>query len=157
AKDLARRAAELGMSAIALTDHGVMYGAVAFYKACKERGIKPILGCELYLTTGSLRDRGARKDQPIYHLIVLARNEQGYRNLMKLCSIAQLEGFHYKPRIDLDALRDHAEGLVCLSSCLAGEVSQHLLHDRHDEAKQAAERYRSIFGDDFYLEIQDHG
>lgn len=156
-KELAKHAAELGMSALALTDHGVMYGAVPFYKACKEYGIKPIIGCEMYYTAGSLRERGSRQDQPIYHLILLAKNAQGYRNLMRLCSIAQLEGHHYRPRIDMQHLESHAEGLIVLSSCLAGEVSQHLLHDRYDQAKAAAERYLSVFGDDFYLEIQDHG
>lgn len=156
-RDLAARAAELGMKALALTDHGVMYGAVPFYRACRAHGIKPIIGCELYLTTGSRFDKGTRKDNPIYHLIALAKNETGYRNLMKLSSIGHLEGFHYKPRIDLDVLREHSEGLICLSSCLKGEISQHLLHDRRDEARQAALRYKDIFGDDFYLELQDHG
>ncbi|MGM0880050.1 MAG: DNA polymerase III subunit alpha [Bacillota bacterium] len=156
-RDLAARAAELGMKALALTDHGVMYGAVPFYRACRAHGIKPIIGCELYLTTGSRFDKGTRKDNPTYHLIALAKNETGYRNLMKLSSIGHLEGFHYKPRIDLEVLREHSEGLVCLSSCLKGEISQHLLHDRRDEARQAALRYQDIFRDDFYLELQDHG
>lgn len=156
-KDLVASAAEQGMKALALTDHGVMYGAVPFYKACRARGIKPIIGCEVYLTTGSRFDKGTRKDNPIYHLILLAKNETGYRNLMKLSSIGHLEGFHYKPRIDFESLRAHAEGLICLSSCLGSELAQHLLHDRLDEALRSAERYRSIFGDDFYLELQDHG
>ncbi|NBD26084.1 DNA polymerase III subunit alpha [Paenibacillus glycinis] len=156
-KDLVESAAEQGMKALALTDHGVMYGAVPFYKACRARGIKPIIGCEVYLTTGSRFDKGTRKDNPIYHLILLAKNETGYRNLMKLSSIGHLEGFHYKPRIDFESLRAHAEGLICLSSCLGSEIAQHLLHDRLDEALRSAERYRAIFGDDFYLELQDHG
>ncbi|CAM4116503.1 DNA polymerase III subunit alpha [Paenibacillus alkaliterrae] len=156
-RDLAARAAELGMKALALTDHGVMYGTVPFYRACRAQGIKPIIGCELYLTAGSRFEKGNRKDNPIYHLIVLAKNETGYRNLMKLNTIGHLEGFHYKPRVDLEALREHSEGLICLSSCLKGEISQHLLYDRREEAKQAAMRYKEIFGDDFYLELQDHG
>lgn len=156
-RDLTARAAELGMKALALTDHGVMYGAIPFYRACKANGIKPIIGCELYLTAGSRFDKGTRKDNPIYHLIVLAKDETGYRNLMKLSSIAHLEGFHYKPRVDMEALREHGEGLICLSACLGGEVSQHLLHDRLDEARSAALRYKDIFGEDFYLELQDHG
>lgn len=156
-EELVSRAADLGMTSLALTDHGVMYGAIAFYKACKQRGIKPIIGCEVYFTAGSLRDKGTRQEQPIYHLILLAKNFHGYQNLMKLCSIGHLQGFHYKPRIDLEHLSKHSEGLICLSSCLGSEVSQHLLHNRHDEAKKAAERYRDIFGDDFFLEIQDHG
>ncbi|MBM7565414.1 DNA polymerase III subunit alpha [Paenibacillus sacheonensis] len=156
-KDLVEAAAAQGMKALALTDHGVMYGAVPFYKACLAKGIKPIIGCEVYLTTGSRFDKGTRKDNPIYHLILLAKNETGYRNLMKLSSIGHLEGFHYKPRIDFEVLRTHAEGLICLSSCLGSEIAQLLLHDRTDEARRSAERYRSIFGEDFYLELQDHG
>jgi DNA polymerase-3 subunit alpha len=156
-EDLAERASELGMTSLALTDHGVMYGAVAFYKACRQRGIKPIIGCEVYFTSGSITDKGTRQEQPIYHLILLAKNEQGYKNLMKLCSIGHLQGFHYKPRIDPHYLALHAEGLICLSSCLGSEVSQHLLHDRKEEAKKSAFRYRDIFGEDFFLEIQDHG
>ncbi|OXM15284.1 DNA polymerase III subunit alpha [Paenibacillus herberti] len=156
-RDLTARAAELGMRSLALTDHGVMYGAVPFYKACLKQGIKPIIGCEMYLSGGSRLDKGTRKDNPIYHLILLAQNETGYRNLMKLSTIAHLEGFHYKPRIDHEILREHAEGLVCLSACLAGEVAQHLLYDRPEEAKLAALKYRETFGENFYLEIQDHG
>lgn len=156
-RDLTDRAAELGMSALALTDHGVMYGAIPFYRACRAKGIKPIIGCELYLTAGSRFEKGSRKDNPTYHLIALAKNETGYRNLMKLCSAGHLEGHHYKPRVDMELLAEHAEGIICLSSCLNGEVSQHLLHDRNDEAKEAALRYQKLFGDDFYLELQDHG
>lgn len=156
-QDLVQRAAELGMKSLALTDHGVMYGAIAFYRACKERGIQPIIGMEAYYTAGSMTDRVTRQEQPNYHLILLAKNMQGYRNLMALSSLGHLQGFHYKPRIDREALRKHAEGLVCLSACLGSEISQHLLHDRTAEAKAAAERYRELFGDDFYLELQDHG
>ncbi|AZN40224.1 DNA polymerase III subunit alpha [Paenibacillus albus] len=156
-KDLVNQASALGMKALALTDHGVLYGAVPFYKACIARGIKPIIGCEVYFTTGSRFDKGARKDNPIYHLILLAKNETGYRNLMKLSSIGHLEGFHYKPRIDLEVLSEYSEGLICLSSCLGSEIAQHLLHDRYEHALKSAERYRSIFGEDFYLELQDHG
>ncbi len=155
--DLVQQAADLGMKSLALTDHGVMYGAVPFYKACKNKGIKPIIGCEAYFTSGSRKERGSRKDQPIYHLILLAKNEVGYRNLMKLCSIGHLEGFHYKPRIDLESLRTHNEGIICLSACLGGEVPQHLLHGRYEEARKAALRFKEIFGADFYLELQDHG
>ncbi|WP_217559820.1 DNA polymerase III subunit alpha [Paenibacillus sp. GbtcB18] len=156
-QDLVETASQLGMKSLALTDHGVMYGAVPFYKACRAKGIKPILGCEAYFTEGTIRTKGTRQEQPIYHLILLVKNMQGYQNLMKLCSVGHLEGFHYKPRIDHDHLARYSEGLVCLSACLGGEVSQHLLHDRKEQAKAAAERYRSIFGEDFYLEIQDHG
>lgn len=155
--DLVRRAGEYGMTSLALTDHGVMYGAIPFYKACKEKGIKPIIGCEAYMTAGSRRERGSRKDQPIYHLILLAKNDAGYRNLMKLVTIGHLEGYHYKPRIDMEALAAHSEGVICLSACLGGEVPQHLLHGREEEARKAALRYKSVFGSDFYLELQDHG
>lgn len=154
---LVQQAAKQGMKALALTDHGVMYGVVPFYKACVAHGIQPIIGCEAYFTTGLMQEKGARKDNPIYHLLLLAKNEQGYRNLMKLCSLGHLEGFHYKPRIDLQALTQYAEGIICLSACLGGEIAQYLLQGRMDEAHEAALRYRSIFGDDFYLELQDHG
>ncbi|MCH1640220.1 DNA polymerase III subunit alpha [Paenibacillus timonensis] len=156
-EDLVAKAAASGMKALALTDHGVMYGAVPFYKLCQKHGIKPIIGCEAYFTAGSRKERGSRQDQPIHHLILLAKNETGYRNLMKLCSIGHLEGFHYKPRIDWDVLERHREGLVCLSACLGGEVPFHLLRGHYEEAKKAALRYQAAFGEDFYLELQDHG
>jgi DNA polymerase-3 subunit alpha len=155
--DLVGQAAALGMKSLALTDHGVMYGAIPFYKACKQHGINPIIGCEVYYTAGSIRDKGTRKEQPIYHLILLAKNQVGYQNLMKLCSIGHLQGHHYKPRIDPKHLAQYSEGLICTSSCLGSEVSQHLLNDRYEQAKEAALRYRMIFGDDFFLELQDHG
>ncbi|MFC7680998.1 DNA polymerase III subunit alpha [Paenibacillus sp. GCM10028914] len=156
-EELVREAAALGMKSLALTDHGVMYGAIPFYKSCRSHGIKPIIGCEAYITAGSRKERGSRKDQPIYHLILLAKNETGYRNLMKLCSIGHLEGYHYKPRIDMEALAAHHEGIICLSACLGGEVPQHLLHGREAEARAAALRYKAIFGEDYFLELQDHG
>ncbi|NKI24348.1 DNA polymerase III subunit alpha, partial [Paenibacillus dendritiformis] len=156
-ENLAARAAQYGMKALALTDHGVMYGTIAFYKACLAHGVKPIIGMEAYVTTGSLHDKGSRKEQPIYHLILLAKNEEGYRNLMRITSIGHLEGFHYKPRVDMDTLRQHADGIIAMSACLGGEVSQHVLHGREEAAREAAERYRDIFKDGFYLELQDHG
>ncbi|MEK3724787.1 DNA polymerase III subunit alpha [Paenibacillus sp. FSL H8-0034] len=155
--DMVGQAAAMGMKSLALTDHGVMYGAIPFYKACKRHGIKPIIGCEMYYTAGSIRDKGTRKEHPIYHLILLAKNQVGYQNLMKLCSIGHLQGHHYKPRIDPQHLAQYSEGLICTSSCLGGEVSQHLLHERYEQAREAALRYRAIFGDDFFLELQDHG
>ncbi|MBP2002540.1 DNA polymerase-3 subunit alpha [Paenibacillus shirakamiensis] len=156
-EDLVKTAAGFGMKALALTDHGVMYGAVPFYKYCKAQGIKPIIGCEMYFTAGSRKERGTRKDQPIYHLILLAKNVAGYRNLMKLCSIGHLEGFHYKPRIDWEVLEQHSEGIIALSACLGGEVPQQLLHGHTDEAKKAVLRFQKVFGDDYYIELQDHG
>lgn len=156
-KEMAAKAAELGMTSLALTDHGVMYGAVPFYKACKEHGIKPILGMEAYITAGSRHEKQSRKDQPIYHLTLLAKNEQGYRNLMKLSSIGHLEGFYYRPRIDFEGLSAHAEGLVCLSGCMSSELSQLLAADKYEEAKALALKYQGLFGGDYYLELQDHG
>ena len=156
-EDLPARARELGMHALALTDHGVMYGAIPFYKACLKHGIKPIIGCEAYVAAGSMNEKASRAEQPLYHLVLLAKNETGYRNLMHLVSMAHLHGFHYKPRIDFALLARHAEGLVCLSSCLAGEISRLLLQDKVEEARAAAARYRDLFGGDYYLELQDHG
>lgn len=156
-QELVKAAASKGMKSLALTDHGVMYGTVAFYKACEQHDIKPIIGCEIYYTAGSRFEKGNRKDNPIYHLILLAMNEQGYRNLMNIVSIAQLEGNHYRPRADEETLRAHAEGIICLSACLGGEVNQKLLHGSWEDAVAAAKRYKDIFGDRFYLELQDHG
>jgi DNA polymerase-3 subunit alpha len=156
-EQLPRQAKQLGMSALALTDHGVMYGVIAFYKACIEEGIKPIIGCEVYMASGSMKDKLSRTEQPTYHLILLAKNEVGYRNLMQLTSMAQLQGFHYKPRIDFQLLSEHAEGLICLSSCLGGEIPQLLLKGKPDAARTAASRYKSLFGEDYYIELQDHG
>jgi len=154
---LVQAAANQGMNALALTDHGVMYGAIAFYKACLKHNIKPIIGCEVYYTAGSRFDTGNRKENPIYHLILLAQNETGYRNLMKLVSIGQLEGMHYRPRIDAESLQKYNEGIICLSACLGGEINQHLLQSNVAEATNAALRYKAIFGNRFYLELQDHG
>lgn len=156
-EELAAEAARLGMPAMALTDHGAMYGTVPFYKACLKHGVKPIIGCELYVAEGSMRDKLSRQEQRTWHLILLAKNRTGYENLMELVSRAQLDGFHYKPRIDFALLSRHAEGLICLSACLGGEIAQHLLNDRNEEARETALRYRGLFGDDYYLELQDHG
>jgi DNA polymerase-3 subunit alpha len=156
-KEMAAKAAELGMKSLALTDHGVMYGAIPFYKACQEHGIKPIIGMEAYITAGSRHEKTSRKEQPTYHLTLLAKNETGYRNLMKLSSIGHLEGFYYRPRIDFEALAAHAEGLICLSGCMSSELSKQLLDDSYDAAKATALRYFELFGDDYYLELQDHG
>jgi DNA polymerase-3 subunit alpha len=155
--DLVRRASELGMDTLALTDHGVMYGAVAFYKACLKYGIKPILGVEAYITAGSLKEKGNRKDQPIYHLILLARDLTGFRNLLKLTSTAHLEGFHYRPRIDMALLAKYSEGVTGLSACLGGHVARLLQDERYEDAKKVALEYKEIFQGHYYLELQDHG
>ena len=153
---LAKRAAELGQTALAITDHGVMYGAVAFYRACRAEGVKPIIGCEVYVAPGSRFDRD-RSAGSYTHLILLAKNETGYRNLCYLVSCGFTEGFYIRPRIDWALLHEHAEGLVCLSGCLAGYISNHLAHDDYGEAKRKALELRELFGEDFYLELQDHG
>ena len=159
--DLVNTAIAEGMPAIAMTDHGVMYGAVDFYQTAIERGIKPIIGCELYITPGSRFDRhedNPQKRHPIHHLVLLAENETGYHNLARLCSLAHIEGFYYKPRIDKELLAAHSDGLIGLSACLKGEVASHLTEDRLDDAVRCAAEYADILGkDNFFLEIQDHG
>ncbi len=153
--ELVKRAKEIGVDQIALTDHGVLYGAVEFYKAAKKAGIKPILGVEAYIAP---RDRFAKESGERYHhLILLAENDTGWKNLIKLVSKAHLEGYYYKPRMDKDLLREHHEGLIALSACLGGEVAQHLLSGRYDDAKKCALEYQDIFGKGYYfLEIQKH-
>ena len=155
---LAARVKELGQSAVAVTDHGVMYGAVAFYKACRDAGVKPIIGCEVYVAPRSRLDREHGRDNEYSHLILLCKNETGYRNLCYLVSSAFTEGFYIKPRIDWPLLHEHAEGLVCLSGCLAGEIPQRLIHNDYAGEKAKALELRELFGaDSFYLEIQNHG
>ena len=157
-KQLARRAKELGMPALALTDHGVMYGAIEFYDACHDNGIKPIIGMEAYLTRRGrrMRDRDNAHDRSPYHLLLLAMNNTGYRNLMRLASLAQLEGFYYKPRIDHTALADNAEGVICTSGCPSSEIPRLIQQGQIDEARQAALWYRDLFKDRFYFELQKH-
>lgn len=157
--ELLNRAKELGMDAISITDHGVMYGVVDFYKAAKEIGIKPILGCEVYVSPASRFDREkVHGEDRYYHLVLLAENNTGYHNLMKLVSKGFTEGFYYKPRVDMEVLSQYSEGIIALSACLAGEVSRYLSRDMYEEAKAAAYRYQDIFGKgNFFLELQDHG
>ncbi|MCD4733175.1 DNA polymerase III subunit alpha [bacterium] len=155
--DMVDRAAEYNMSAVALTDHGVMFGVVPFYNACKKRGINPIIGCELYLTPGSRHDKNP-SERTRYHLVLLCQNEVGYKNLIRLVSLAHTEGFYYKPRIDKELLAAHSEGLIGLSACLSGEVPKQLLNGNYDKAWEAAGFYSEVFGkDNFYLEMQNHG
>jgi DNA polymerase-3 subunit alpha len=143
------------MPAVAVTDHGVMYGCLKFYREANREGIKPILGCELYVAPRKLGDKVAKIDENPYHLVLLAENNQGYRNLLKLVSIAHLEGFYYKPRIDWETLRRHSAGLIGLSACMSGEISRLILNDRYDTAKQKVELYQEIFGPgNFFLELQ---
>jgi len=157
-KKLVSAAREQGMGALAITDHGVMYGVLDFYKEAKKQGIKPILGCEVYVARRTRFDKEPRMDESPYHLVLLAENEQGYRNLLKLVSTAFLEGFYYKPRVDKDLLRECHEGLIALSACIAGEVPGLVLKDHKQKARENAEEYQEIFGEgNFFLELQDHG
>ncbi len=155
--DVVARAKELGMPALAITDHGVMYGVVDFYKACKKTGIKPILGCEVYVAPRTMADRTPKVDDNLYHLVLLAENEDGYRNLLSLVSLGFTKGFYYKPRVDKEALATYSKGLVALSGCIAGEVATGILARENEKARRAATEYRDIFGPgNFYLELQDH-
>jgi len=157
---LTEMAGQLGMSALALTDHGNLFGAIDFYTAAKSRGIKPLIGCELYLAEGSRLEKQGRSDEgrSIFHLGLLARNIEGYQNLLKLVSDAHLKGFYYKPRTDLDTLARYSGGLIGFTGCLAAMVPQHLLHDRWEEARKATARFVDIFGrENYFVEIQDHG
>ena len=156
-KDLPVRAKELGMKAIALTDHGVMYGAVDFYKECKKNDIKPIIGCEVYVAPHSRFDKEAGRDNGYNHLILLAKNKTGYQNLSKLVSLSFVEGFYYKPRIDLEILEKYSEGLICLSACLAGSLSQAIIQDNMEKAEEIALWHKRVFKDDYYIEIQHNG
>ena len=158
-KEYVARVKELGMDSAAITDHGVMYGVIDFYRAAREAGINPILGCEVYVAPGSRFDREVGSgDDRYYHLVLLAENNQGYSNLMKIVSKAFVEGFYYKPRVDLELLEKYHEGIIALSACLAGEVARYLARGMYEDAKIAALRYQDIFGKgNFFLELQDHG
>ncbi len=153
-KKLAKRAAELGIGAVAITDHGNLFGVPSFYKDAKEAGVQPIIGCEFYVTPSGMQDRS---DKTRYHQVLLARNEQGYRNLCKLASLAFTEGYYYKARIDKAALRQYSDGLVASTCCLQGEVLQTILRKGEDAARPVFEEYLDIFGEHYYIEIQDHG
>ncbi len=155
--EVVAQAKALGQSALAITDHGVMYGAVDFYKACKKEGIKPIIGCEIYMAPHGRKDKQYDLDGKYFHLILLAKNKQGYHNLIKIVSRGFTEGFYFKPRADFELLEQYNEGLICLSGCIAGSVQQRLLRDDYEGAKTEALRYRAIFGEDYYLELQNHG
>lgn len=159
-KELPARARELGMDSLAITDHGVMYGVIDFYRACNAVGIKPIIGCEVYVAPGSRFDKEpiGQGDDRYYHLVLLAENNTGYSNLMKIVSRGFTEGFYYKPRVDYEVLREYHEGIIALSACLAGEVARDITRNNYEEAKKAALLYQDIFGKgNFFLELQDHG
>ena len=154
---IAAAAAQKGMTSLAITDHGVMYGVVDFYRACKKEGIKPIIGCEVYVAPGSRFDKTTGYER-YYHMVLLCENNTGYQNLIKLVSKGFTEGFYSKPRIDDELLEQYHEGLICLSACLAGEIPQLLLNRDYPGAKKRAEYYRDLFGkESFFIELQDHG
>ncbi len=154
-KKLVSRAKELGMEALALTDHGAMYGVIDFYKECVKQGVKPIIGIETYVAPNSLYDREGMREYA--HLILLAKNEAGYKNLIKLSSRAFIDGFYYRPRIDYNLLEKHCDGVICLSACIAGDIPQLLLNGQDERAKALALRLKGMFGGDFYIELQNHG
>ncbi len=158
-KELTAQARDLGMDSLAITDHGVMYGVIDFYRAAREAGIKPIIGCEVYVAPGSRFDRETVSGEDrYYHLVLLAENNQGYQNLMKIVSKGFVDGFYYKPRVDYEVLETYHEGVIALSACLAGEVQRNLERGMYEEAKKAALHYQDIFGEgNFFLELQDHG
>ena len=156
--ELVDSAKAMGQTAVAITDHGVLYGAVDFYSAARAAKINPIIGCEMYMAPRSRTDREGRADRDPNHLILLARNDVGYRNLIKLVSASHLEGYYYKPRIDKELLAEHAEGLICLSACLGGELPQAIVRGDMDAAESVARQHAEIFGpDNYFLELQDHG
>ena len=158
-KNYVKRVKELGMNAAAITDHGVMYGVVDFYKAARDEGINPIIGCEIYVAPNSRFDREiSHGDDKYYHLVLLAENNKGYENLMKIVSIGFTDGYYYRPRVDFETLEKYHEGLIALSACLAGEIPRYLMRGFYEEAKKTAEKYRDCFGpENFFLELQDHG
>ena len=158
--DLVKAAVANDMEALALTDHGVMFGAVEFYQKCTKAGIKPILGVEAYIAPRSRKDKTLRREDvgdTNFHLLLLAKNERGYKNLMYMVSMGFLEGFYYRPRIDKELLREYHEGIICSSACLQGEVAYRSVHLGYEAGRDAAREYREIFGDDYYLEVHNHG
>ncbi len=157
-KTLVKRAKEKGMTAVAITDHGCMFGAIDFYKAAKAEGIKPIIGCEVYTAPRKLTDKDPNYDKHQGHLVLLAKDMTGYKNLIKIVSKSYVDGFYYKPRTDMDELKKHSQGLIALSACLAGDVPRAIMNGNYDKARKLAMEYRDIFGNgNYYLEIQDHG
>ena len=149
---------EYGMDAVSMTDHGTMFGAAAFYEKAKKESIKPVIGCEVYVAPRSLNDRTQVDRKGLRHLVLLAKDREGYTNLCKLVSIAQLKGFYYKPRIDKELLTNYSKGLIGLSACLKGEISQYIIHNKIDDADDAARFYLNTFGENnFFLEVQENG
>src|SRR5438034_7835372 len=157
-KELMKKAKELGMPAVAITDHGNLHGAIEFYQEATKANLKPIIGCEAYMAPGAMKDRPNNQRDAAYHFTLLAKDDTGYRNLVKMISTAHLDGFHYKPRIDKELLAQYSAGLIGLSGCLAGEVNSAIQSNNMDKAKQAAAEYRDILGaENFFMELHDHG
>ena len=157
-KEVMKKAAEFEMPAVAMTDHGNLFGAIEFYQEAQRAGVKPIIGCEVYVAPGSHKDRPPSRRESAYHFTLLAENETGYRNLVKLVTAAHLDGFHYAPRIDKEMLAARSEGLIGLSGCLAGEINSAIQANNIEKAKQSAAEYRDILGaENFFLELHDHG
>lgn len=156
-RGLVRRVKEMGQTAVALTDHGVMYGCVDFYNECIENGIKPIIGCEVYVAPRTRFDKSTKADMKPHHLILLCKDNEGYKNLSKLVTIGYTEGFYNKPRVDKELLRRYSDGLICLSACLSGELPRVLLDGRLADAVSLVKEYKDIFGEDYYIELQNHG
>ena len=157
-KDIPKKIKELGQDTVAITDHGSMYGVVDLYKACKKEGVKAIIGCEVYIAPRSRFDKVHKIDSSPYHLVLLCKNEIGYQNLIKLVSSGYIDGFYSKPRVDIELLKKHSEGLIALSACLAGEIPRKLSSGDYEGAKQTALLYNEIFGDgNYYIEVQNHG
>src|SRR5436189_1347853 len=157
-KELMKKAAEFKMPAVAITDHGNLFGAIEFYQEAHNAGVKPIIGCEAYIAPGSHKDRPLSRRDSAYHITLLAENETGYRNLVKLITTAHLDGFHYAPRIDKELLRERSAGLIGLSGCLAGEINSAIQANNIEKATQSAAEYRDILGaENFFVELHDHG
>ena len=155
-KQLCEYAKENNMPAVAITDHGVMYSAIEFYRVAKEVGVKALIGCEFYVHDGDIKEKNPSHN-PLYHLVLIAKDKTGYMNLVKLVSIAHCEGMYYKPRVNFELIEKYSEGLICCSACLGGEVLQHLLKKEPEKAKATAQKYKNLFGEDYYIELQDHG
>src|SRR5688500_4077547 len=157
-KEMAKQAAAFGMPAVAITDHGVMYNVVQFYENCTSAGVKPIIGCEVYVAPGKRDERKAGSGEKYYHMLLLAKNEIGYKNLVKLVSRGYLEGFYHKPRVDKELLEEHKEGIIATSACLGGEICQAILKSELKDARRRASQFKEIFGPEhFFMELQNHG
>ncbi|MFH1410883.1 MAG: PHP domain-containing protein, partial [Patescibacteria group bacterium] len=156
-EEYVKKAVEQGAPAIAITDHGTMHGAIEFYKACKQHNIKPILGCEVYVAFNKLTDKRHQIDNKRTHAVLLAETQEGYENLLAMATVASLEGYYYKPRVDWDLLKKHSKGLIALSGCLMGDIPQAILNSDTGRAKEMIERFQSVFGkENFYLELMHH-